>query len=135
MLNKDKSSRLVLHNLEFLVYLGWESSERKKKQKVTVDIDIQFAHTPIACTTDSLHDTFCYDALNQTIIKHIDKKTFHLLEYLTFEIYSIVKLFLNLKNKTTICVTKYPDAFLKSTGVSFFYSDNRFSIKPRLLKK
>ena len=135
MLQKNKSARLVLNKLEFLVYLGWTPAERTKRQKITVDIDIQFANLPRACITDSLHDTFCYDTLNQTITKKIDKKTFRLLEHLTFEIYSIVKHFLNLKNKTTICVTKYPDSFLKSAGVSFFYSDNRLSIKPRPLKK
>lgn len=125
MLLKDKYSRLVLQKLEFPVYLGWGHTERKKRQIVTVDIDIQFTHPPIACKTDLLNDTFCYDTLNQTIKKNIKSKKFFLLEHLTHEIYTIVKTFLPLKNKITICVTKYPDDFFKSAGVSFFYGDNK----------
>jgi FolB domain-containing protein len=125
MLNKDKYSRLVLHKLEFFVYLGWKHTERKKRQIVTVDIDIQFAHPPIACTTDFLDDTFCYDTLNQTIKKNLKARKFFLLEHLTHEIYAIVKAFLRLKNKTLICVTKHPDLFFKSGGVSFSYGDKQ----------
>ena len=127
MLYKDEHSRLVLHKLEYLVFLGWGLAERKKRQKVTVDIDIQLLHPPTACATDSIDDTLCYDILHQTIKKSIAKKKFRLLEHLTYEMYSIIKLFLNVKNKTTICVTKYPDAFFTSAGVSFIYSDKRFS--------
>ena len=131
MSNKGKYSRLVLHKLAFFVYLGWKNAERKKKQKVTVDIDIQFVYPPAACTTDFLDDTFCYDTLNKTIKKNIQSKKFFLLEHLTHEIYSSVKTFLRLKNKTIICVTKYPDVFFKSQGVSFFYGDEHFCIKSK----
>jgi dihydroneopterin aldolase len=123
MVRMKKDSCIVLNQLEFRVFLGYGRTERAKKQTVKVDIHIQFTKPPKACTTDILSDTFCYDALNQSIKKNIEKKEFHLLEHLTYEIYSHSKTFLSVKNKMTVCVTKYPDAFFKSGGISFSYGD------------
>jgi FolB domain-containing protein len=123
MIFKEKSSRIVLHKLELLVFLGCGPAERKRQQSITVDIHITFKKPPAACKTDHLNDTFCYDTLQQTIKNHIAKKEFHLIEHVAHEIYVCVKQFLYFKNTTTICVTKYPDAFFKSGGVSFWYGD------------
>lgn len=119
------SARLVLHQLEFFVFLGVEPPERKKQQRITVDIHIDFDHPPLACKTDDLSNTVCYDTLKQHINNHLAKKEFHLLEYITQEIYTCVKTFLPPGNKISIHVMKFPDAFFTSAGVSFCYSDEK----------
>jgi FolB domain-containing protein len=120
-----KTSRLVLHQLEFFVFLGAEFAERRQQQRIMVDIHVDFTEPPAACTTDLLTDTFCYDTLNQTIKKNIALKEFRLLEHLTHEIYLCVKNFLSRESKVSVQVTKFPDAFFKSAGVSFWYSDDK----------
>lgn len=117
------NARMVLHKLEFLVNLGWGQDERALQQMVTVDIHVQFANPPVACMSDNLSDTFCYDTLNKTIQDKIGQKEFRLLEYLAQEIYSCVKNFIIPNTTVNICVTKYPNHFFKSGGVSFWYGD------------
>jgi FolB domain-containing protein len=120
-------SGLILHELEIFVFLGAQLPERKHQQRISVDIHIEFVKPPTACTTDLLSDTFCYDSLNQTIQNHIMSKEFLLLEHLTYDIYACVKTFLSKDNKITIKVTKFPDIFLRSKGVSFWYGDDKQS--------
>jgi FolB domain-containing protein len=118
-------SRFILHQLEFFVFLGHDQAERTQRQRIAVDIHIDFVKPPIACVTDQLTDTVCYDTLNQTIMKHITSKEFRLLEHLAYEIYSCVKTFLSLDSRVRIGVTKFPDVFLTSSGISFWYGDDQ----------
>jgi dihydroneopterin aldolase len=118
------TTRIVLHKLEFLVFLGWGAIERSQPQTISVDIHIHFAKPPAACLTDDLADTFCYDTLNKTLKNHLSAKEFRLLEHLAYEIYSCVKAFITPENKINLCVTKHPDVFFKSGGVSFWFGDD-----------
>ena len=119
------TAQMVLHQLEFFVFLGWEQAERAAKQRITIDIHLEFAELPAACITDNLADTLCYDTLKQTIHHHLAHKEFHLLEHLTYDIFTVVKNALSLQHKIMVCVTKYPDSFFKSSGVSFWYGDHQ----------
>jgi FolB domain-containing protein len=119
-----QSAYIVLRKLEFLVFLGWGQEERALQQQVIVDLYIRFAEPPAACMTDNLTDTFCYATLNQTLKNHIERKEFRLLEHLAYDIYHHVKHLLPLETKIKVGVTKHPDQFFKSGGVTFWYSDH-----------
>lgn len=117
-------TKLTLKKLKLLVNLGWPRAERLKKQKIYVDIHIQFDNPPIGCVTDNLKDTFCYAELISTIKKSLETREFHLVEYLAHHLYQTVKQQLTTDTKVAICVQKYP-AILKylTKGITFSYGD------------
>jgi dihydroneopterin aldolase len=84
-------SILTINDLSLKVKLGWPDNERKESQTVSLDVKIKFSHLPIACQTDRLEDTLCYSSLVDSIHVGLQNKSFHLIEYLSHEIYLIIK--------------------------------------------
>ena len=115
------TSCLTLNGLELSIYLGWPQTERLQPQTVSVDMTIQFAVPPKACTTDTLNDTFCYDELVTLLKEKIAQRQFKLLEYLCYEMYQIVKNFLPADVTLRLCVTKKPAIENLTGGVRFCY--------------
>lgn len=113
---------MILKGLELSVNLGWTSGERAKQQSILLDATIDFAIPPLACTTDQLTDTYCYDQLIQQIKATIAVNSFRLLEHVTYEIYQLIKNFIQADTKINIQVTKKP-AIANLAGVTFCYSD------------
>lgn len=124
---KNKTSSLLLRALELEVVLGWPEEERAQTQKVALDIHMQFLQPPIACETDDLHDTYCYDTLVQKIKKHVSTRPFRLLENLGYEIYQHIKQ--NLKTDISVCIriTKKPAIDNLTGGVSFTFGDEEWA--------
>lgn len=114
---------LSLRGLELSVRLGWPDNERKEPQTVQVDIDIAFPSPPKACETDHLDDTFCYAKLSALMREKIAARSIHLIEYLSHEIYHIVKSTLPPDTKITVRIYKHPKIEGLTQGVCFSYGD------------
>jgi 7,8-dihydroneopterin aldolase/epimerase/oxygenase len=116
-------TKLVMHQLEIEVSLGWGEEERSQKQIVWVDLHIDFKNPPKATETDHLDDTYCYHTLAHRIVKNISEREFRLIEHLSFEIYTIAKTFFGENALTQAGVTKKPDISYPNQGVTFWYGD------------
>ncbi|MHB1946724.1 MAG: dihydroneopterin aldolase [Gammaproteobacteria bacterium] len=120
---RNPVSSIVLHGLEVSVHLGWPQAERLQEQTVLVDIKIRLHDLPLACSTDQLDDTFCYDKLVSAIKTHVSQDEFRLLERLGHEIYQIVKESIQNKGFVSIRLNKKPPIANLTGGVSFCYGD------------
>lgn len=114
---------LSLHCLELDVYLGWLKTEQTEKLRVTCDIKIQFLTPPIACETDHLTDTYCYDSLIKKIKQLLADKKFYLIETLAQTLHQFIKQQFKEAIKLSICITKKPTIPNLIGGVSFCYED------------
>jgi FolB domain-containing protein len=120
------TSHITLHQLKFSVHLGWPSLERSQPQMVWVDIRIHFPEPPLACVTDNIEDTFCYDTLIKTLKTQINLQQFHLLEHLGFTLYQMLKKMFPPETQIAIRVKKDPIHYIPdlTQGVTFTYGDN-----------
>ncbi len=118
--------RISLHQIELCLSLGVTEAERLQTQTILVDIDIDFPTPPVACITDQLEDTYCYDVLTQHISKKIMPKTFYLLEHLAHEIYQLVKSASSQPITVNVKVTKKPRLLTALTlgSASICYGDS-----------
>ncbi len=117
-------STLVLNQLELFVHLGWTDDERQKKQKILTDIELIFSTPPVACATDKLNDTVCYNELIQTLQNYLSEKKFHLIEYLCRDIFLFLQTQLAAQTKIKVTITKYPAIAGLTGGVRFSYGDH-----------
>jgi dihydroneopterin aldolase len=117
-----KHSLLQLRELTLNVNLGWRKKERHKKQTVLLDLDLYFSSPPKACQTDKLEDTLCYHILIDKIREHIKQKNYALIEYLSYDIYHVVKNHFPLI-KIKVCLTKFPRIRGLKGGARFYYGD------------
>lgn len=118
---------LFLNGLELPVVLGWPEEERAQKQIVVLDIQIHFPKPPLACVTDNLVDTFCYDALVNSIKLRLAHEEFRLIEHLGHDIYQICKEHLTKNVLLGIRLTKKPAIENLTGGVSFCYGDEAYA--------
>ena len=112
---------LTVNGLELSIYLGWPQTERLQQQTVTVDMIIQFNETPLACTTDRLKDTFCYDELIKILKENVASRRFKLIEHVGYEMYQLVKNFLPNHALLQLSVTKKPAIENLTGGIRFCY--------------
>lgn len=117
------ASSLYIRNLELQVYLGWPHRERLKKQIVMVDITINYLKPPEACKTDHLNNTLCYSEVITAILAKVSNQKFHLVEYVTQEIYSVVKSYLPVHATAIVQLTKRPTVRGFQGDVQFTYGD------------
>lgn len=118
-------SRISLQQLEIMISLGVSDAERSKLQSININIDIDFSQSPLACLTDQLKDTYCYDSFIQQLKLQITSRSFHLLEHVTYEIYQLAKEFFTESHAVHIKVTKKPllSSSIPIEGASFCYGD------------
>lgn len=64
------------------VHLGCTAQERKIAQPVQLAIEIQFAKTPKAVTSDSIKDTPCYAEMTKLVQETFAKKHYATIEHL-----------------------------------------------------
>ena len=117
-------SSLSISGIELNVHLGWPDNERLAKQVVLVEIDIGYPTPPNACQTDALSDTFCYATLIAALHDFVHGKQFHLIEYLGYELYRLIKSSLPDKLTVIVRVIKHPPIADFSGQVRFSYGDN-----------
>jgi len=115
------TSCLTVNGLELHINLGWPQAERAQQQTVTIDMTIQFNQTPLACTTDELTDTFCYDELITKMKQNTAARHFKLIEHFGYEMYQLVKNFLPANTLLQLSVTKKPPIENLTGGVCFSY--------------
>jgi 7,8-dihydroneopterin aldolase/epimerase/oxygenase len=94
--------------LQLKVNLGVTAAERAKKQKVLLNLSIQYPTLPAACSSDQLTDTICYDELIAKIKLFTQNHQFSLLESFVYSLYQLVKNLTGTKNKIQVSVTKFP---------------------------
>lgn len=112
--------RLSIKDLSLTLPIGWQASEREKIQTVKVDIKIDPLATPIACQTDELADTVCYDALIKNIREDI--QSVRLIEHLAKKIFDLVEAFVEIDAAIKVTIKKHPD--ISGLGqVSFSYGN------------
>lgn len=123
MMKTSATTALLLHGLRLSVYLGIYPEELLKKQIVTVDLRIHFLQPPKACFSDQITDTYCYDQLIRYLKEKLNSKKFQMLEYLTQEIYLLLKNYLPSHTSIIVSVTKQPPHLDLAQGVTFEYGD------------
>lgn len=114
---------LTIKGLEVQTHLGWPEKERLKQQTVVLDIEVTLPEPPAACYTDKLEDTVCYSALVNEIHEKISPRHFFLIEYLSAELYQLIKPFFPAGTRLIIDITKHPKLPGLSGGVHFRYGD------------
>lgn len=117
------STSLTLHQLELDIHLGWLEAEQTEKQRISIDIEFRFPTPPLACNTDELADTYCYDTLIKNIKTYLDGKKFRLVEHLAYELYRYIKPQFLPETSITIRIAKMPLIPNLTGGVSFCYGD------------
>jgi dihydroneopterin aldolase len=85
------NAHLKINRLKLQVNLGWTDEERAAKQTVYVSYEIKFKEIPDAIITDNLKDTVCYGEISDKISNFVEKNEFKLIEYLSQNIYKIIK--------------------------------------------
>lgn len=115
---------LSINGLQLSVFLGVYPEELLKKQLVKVDLKLQFLEKPKACLTDNLDDTYCYDRLVQTLKSQFNERRFKLIEYLTHELYLMLKNYFDQKALVFVRITKKPPIDALSDGVTFEFGDS-----------
>lgn len=122
IIKQASSSSMALYQLELAVFLGWPDSERLTQQTILLDIKIEFATPPLACVTDNLVDTVCYDTLVNNLKSMITTRHFRLVEYLGQEIYDFLKKNFS-NNLISLRIHKKPPIIDLLGGVTFCYGD------------
>jgi len=76
-------------DLTLKTIIGTNDWERKVKQKVVINIDIELDVSK-AAKSDKIQDTLDYKALTKKIIKRVEASKYYLLEKLSSEVLKIV---------------------------------------------
>ncbi|HQP10339.1 MAG TPA: dihydroneopterin aldolase [Candidatus Omnitrophota bacterium] len=76
-------------NLKLRAFIGTEIRERKRKQKITVNIKIDFDETR-PCESDDIKDAVDYQIITRAIIEKVENSRFFLIEKLAKAILDIV---------------------------------------------
>lgn len=102
--------QLILKDICLEVKLGYSEEERLLPQKVLLEIKLQFANLPLACTTDDLENTICYAPLACCLQEFCKDRSFKLIEALAYELYQFLKGKLEKFSEVSIflCLTKNP---------------------------
>ncbi len=119
-------SSVLISDLQALVYLGCKPEEHKKKQLISISVELKFNKAPLGNTSDQLQDTVCYAQIVQSIKNYLKQKHFHLLEHLTFSLHKMLRSTLA-KNSNiavlSITIRKNPKIQNLQGGIFYTYSD------------
>lgn len=120
MTNKNSlQASLAINDFEMPVFLGWPDDERQEPQLVSVTINILFEKLPLACETDNLTDTFCYDFLLEQLKQKTAENPIRLIEHLAKKIHDILQELLPSVHMLSVSVTKKPNIAGLKNGVTF----------------
>ncbi|PCI36357.1 MAG: hypothetical protein COB50_04845 [Thiotrichales bacterium] len=85
----------MLNELDFSfthkIHLGVPEKERRKKQKIVVQIKLRKKIALNTYQDDDINCTVCYDELYKKLVEFYDNKQFKLLEYLSEKTYYFLK--------------------------------------------
>ncbi len=107
--------RIDIEGLEVKAIIGIFDWERKRKQKVRLDLTL-FRSTRKAARTDSIKDALDYKAVSKRLLKFVGNSEFFLLERLAEEVANI--LLSEFGTKHVIVKASKPGALRHSKNVS-----------------
>lgn len=84
-LDENKSDKIYIRDLRLKCIIGIFEWERKKKQKVIINVTI-YTDLSKACKSDDIKDSVDYKQIKNNIIKLVQKSKFFLIERLASEI-------------------------------------------------
>ncbi len=117
------TSSLTLNGLQLSVFLGVYPEEKIRQQTVQIDARIRFPEPPLACQTDRLEDTFCYDEIIKYLKEKLAARRFQMVENFAQTLYELLKEFFPAGVALSVRVTKQPSILELTQGVTFEYGD------------
>ena len=90
------------------VTLGVYDFERQDKQKVHVDVTLDFLDLPQGCISDQLEDVICYAKLNACLLKTANEKPYRLIEHLGYRLTEAVFKMLSIPADIRLSLYKKP---------------------------
>jgi FolB domain-containing protein len=114
---------LSIKDLALEVHLGVTPKERLGRQSVILNLDIFFPELPLACTTDRVEDTVCYDTLIKKIRDFCLIGEYRLIEFFGNRLYSFVKINVPSQCNILLAIEKHPE--ITGLGGSVFSIDDR----------
>lgn len=95
----NKTSELILKivSKEIPLHVGCYEEEKNRTTPVQVTIELK-PESCLACQTDQLQDTICYDQLIQFLNQQCFQKTYQLIEFACNDIFQTVRKFLEKKH-------------------------------------
>ena len=117
------TDKIFIHGLEIPCIIGTLSRERKKKQRIVIDLEFP-APVRKAARRDDLRDTLNYQKIAERATVFVSKSRFYLLETLAERLAQVLLLGFKLRN-IVLRVSK-PNAIrnAKNTGVVIFRKKN-----------
>lgn len=85
-----KLVKIKVENLRLRAYIGFKKWETEKLQEVIVSFSFRY-NAARAIETDKEEDVLDYKAITKTIIRHIDRQSFHLLEKVADDVLQIIR--------------------------------------------
>lgn len=102
----SRSLKIKIEKLQIQTKLGFFAEERKHIQTIECDISVEYFPLPGSIEDDNSDDYICYAELAEIINNYCKDKEFKLLEYLTNQIYKILKNKLGKNNKLSLKIKK-----------------------------
>lgn len=102
--NKEPDFILKIVSVEIPLRIGCYEEEKHKKTPIQITVELK-PESCLACQTDQLQDTVCYDQLMQFLNQQCFQKTYQLIEFACNDIFQTVRRFLEEKHVfSKLCV-------------------------------
>ena len=120
------ADKIFIQGLEISCVIGTLARERRKKQKIVIDLEFS---TPIkrAARRDHLRDALNYQKIAGRATSFVSKSRFYLLETLAERLAQVLLLEFNLRNIAMRISKPYAIRNAKNTGVAIFRGNKRSS--------
>lgn len=82
---------LSINTLRLQVRLGVGEPERQNPQPVELGVRFYFTSLPSCTQNDLSSDFICYDKICSSLIRYIEQREFHLIEYLCLDIHREIR--------------------------------------------
>lgn len=121
------NSMFTVQDIGLMAYLGIYDEEQVNRQPIRVTFRLYFPKEP-ECFDDDNGNFINYQYIVEMIAECVEKRSFRLIEYLTQEIYNIIRQFLDEKQQqdvriwVSLCKVR-PNIPYMQGGASFVYSD------------
>ena len=105
--------------------LGWDESERQFSQSIRFNISIRFVRLPVACLTDHLSDTVCYQKLTGLVTQVCSQGEYRLIEHLGYRVYEELRCLIPAQASLCISIQKVSPPIEGLTEGAWFTIDER----------
>ena len=120
-----KNSSLEISGLSVNVIVGCYDFEKTQKQKIEIDVLMQFRNIPQTLLSDNLSDGICYNEMVKRIENYADSHSHETIEKWCYEIFQLIKIHYNNISHLQIKIKKKPaDIRNLQNGVIFSYSED-----------